>query len=65
MGHKSRYTYGFVHNVYPHSMWAADRSGDGENYRVYHKIVTCSSPKRMYYKWMPAIFFSKSCKFCY
>lgn len=34
MGHKSKYTYGFVHNVYPHSMWAADRSGDGENYSL-------------------------------
>lgn len=47
MGHKSKYTYGFLHSVYQHSMWAADRSGDDENYRVYHLIMTWSNSKRM------------------
>lgn len=39
MGHKSKYTYEFLHSVYQHSMWASNSSGDYENYWVYHLIV--------------------------
>lgn len=31
MGYKIKYTYRFLHNVYQHSIRAADRSGDDEN----------------------------------
>lgn len=34
MGQKSKYTDVFLHSVYQHGMWAADRSGDDKNCRV-------------------------------